>query len=91
MAEFANELRRLTDALGTTIGTDAERRASGERIESATARTEEVARASAKSLGIALATFVDAQKQLVALLLEKNVDERTSSGGRPSASVSSKS
>jgi chromosome segregation ATPase len=97
--ELANELRRLsrgqqavTDALGTltpaVYAAEADRRTLGERIESAAARTDEVARASAKALGIGLTTFVDAQKQILALILEKDFDKRTSSGGLPTASGS---
>jgi cytochrome c-type biogenesis protein CcmH/NrfF len=67
---------------------EADRRALGDRIESVAARTDDVARASAKALGIALTTFVDAQKQLLALVLEKDVDEGTSRGGPSPASGS---
>jgi glycosyltransferase involved in cell wall biosynthesis len=97
--ELSNELRRLkgghlalTNAVEALIvavhAAEADSHAFGERIERAAARADEVARASAKTLGIALTTFVDAQKQLLALVLEKNVDERTSLGGSLSASGS---
>lgn len=86
------ELQRLGvshDVLTQAVrAAEADRRRFGERIESAASRTDGVARASAKALGVAVSTVVDTQKELLDVILEKNID-RTATIAAPSVATRS--